>query len=81
MTENQIEKLERIKSLFESGTISKEEMENLKNGILSNQKNVEGSIVSFLDSQPFVIFNYVYIFYFINHVKIIIIIIILIKFN
>ena len=29
--------------------------------ILSNQKNVEGSIVSFLDSQPFVIFNYVYI--------------------
>ena len=29
--------------------------------LLSNQKNVEGSIVSFLDSQPFVIFNYVYI--------------------
>jgi hypothetical protein len=37
MTENQIEKLERIKSLFESGTISKEEMEKLKNDILSNQ--------------------------------------------
>jgi hypothetical protein len=29
--------------------------------LLSNQKNVEGTIVSFLDSQPFVIFNHVYI--------------------
>ena len=29
--------------------------------LLSNQKNVEEAIVSFLDAQPFVIFNYVYI--------------------
>ena len=29
--------------------------------LLSNQKNVEEVIISFLDAQPFVIFNYVYI--------------------
>jgi hypothetical protein len=43
MTENQIKSLERIKSLFESGTISKEEMEKLKNDILSNQKKQKSS--------------------------------------
>lgn len=29
--------------------------------LFSNQKNVEGTIVSFLDSQPFIIFNYILI--------------------
>lgn len=44
MTENQIKKLERIKSLYESGTISKEEMEKLKNDVLANhEKNTSSS--------------------------------------
>ena len=34
MSENQIEQLEKLKSLYESGTISKEEMEKLKKDIL-----------------------------------------------
>jgi hypothetical protein len=40
MTENQIEKLERIKSLYESGTISKEEMEKLKKDVFVNNEKI-----------------------------------------
>jgi hypothetical protein len=38
MSENQIEQLEKLKSLYDSGTISKEEMEKLKKDILNGKK-------------------------------------------
>lgn len=40
MAENQIEKLERLKSLYESGTISKEEMEKLKKDVFVNHEKI-----------------------------------------
>jgi len=58
MNENQIDKLERIKSLYESGTISKEEMENLKNDVLDNhEKNTSSSSSNKSNNRKYIIIS------------------------